>query len=779
MKVGAAGSFGTRLKALRESAGFTQEELATIAGLSVHAVSALERGERRRPHVETVRALSAALDLTGAARDALMGSARAPSQFAAADELTDASLPLPLTSLLGRDADIETLRRWHADSAARLITLVGPGGVGKTRLALELARAIADEETTRVVFVQLASLRDPSLVAPAIAEALGLPDVTAGELPGRVRVACAGRPTLVVLDNFEQLLDAAGLVANLLTTAGALRVLATSRAPLGLRGEREYVVCPLALDAGMDETSPVDSVASPAVRLFVERVRDIRPEFRLTPGNGSTVTAICRRLDALPLAVELAASWMKTLTADELLRRLTQDVLLSSVGPRDLPERQQTMTATVAWSYHLLPADEQRAFRRLGALPGLFSIDSAAAVLGGRDGASSDGDDALGAVAGLIDKSLVMRGDASGSRPLYRMLETVRAYSALELAAAGEVDDAMEGLTRYCTREAARAMEGTMGLAQVECLDRVRDDLESHRVVLTRLIEQARSTEAADLAWHLVFFCLIRWHAAEGLRWYEQILTLPNLVPGAESRALVGSAAMRYTQAEIPSARTAVVRALQLANEIDDKEAVAYAELVLAHVEHAAGREEAARDGFARSVDAFRALAAPWGVANALGGLAAVAFATGDNDDAERLVDQAIAMREDVGAWFTSVSRRVRGMLAVQRGSPDEAIAIVRESLAEIRKLQDKYAFVSALVPLAAAAALKNDDAWAARILGAGDAVSERTGAAITDKLVQALKERTERDVRVRLGPEKWARAYAAGRSASIDALIKDIDRAV
>src|SRR5439155_18804427 len=254
MKVGPAGSFGTRLKALRESAGFTQEELATIAGLSVHAVSALERGERRRPHVETVRALSAALDLTGDARDALMRSARAPAQYAAADELTDASLPLALTSLLGRDADVEALPRWLADPAARLITLVGPGGVGKTRLALELARAIADENTTRVVFVPLAALRDPAFLAPTIAEALGLADVTASELPGRARIACADRPTLLVLDNFEQLLDAAWLVTDLLTAAGTLRVLATSRAPLRLRGEREYAVGPLALNAGMDAT---------------------------------------------------------------------------------------------------------------------------------------------------------------------------------------------------------------------------------------------------------------------------------------------------------------------------------------------------------------------------------------------------------------------------------------------------------------------------------------------------------------------------------------------
>src|SRR6478672_8122061 len=166
MKPGAPGSFGAQLKVLRDAAGFTQEELATVAGLSVHAVSALERGERRRPHVETVRALSAALDLTGASRDALFESARAPAHEAAVDELTDVSLPLALTVFLGRDADGETLRRWLADPAARLITLTGPGGAGKTRLALELARTIAEEGATRVVFVPLVAIRDKALVAP-------------------------------------------------------------------------------------------------------------------------------------------------------------------------------------------------------------------------------------------------------------------------------------------------------------------------------------------------------------------------------------------------------------------------------------------------------------------------------------------------------------------------------------------------------------------------------------------------------------------------------------
>ena len=593
MKPGAPGSFGAQLKALREAAGFTQEELATIAGLSVHAVSALERGERRRPHVETVRALSAALDLTGATRDALLGSARAPAHDAAVDELSDVSLPLPLTALLGRDADVQTLRRWLADPAARLITLIGPGGAGKTRLALELARAIAAEGATRVVFVPLAAIRSAAFVAPAIAEALGLSDVTALDLPRRARVACEDRPTLLVLDNFEQVLDAAPLVADLLASVAALRVLVTSRAPLRVRGEREYAVGPLALDVGSDAMSPADLARSPAVRLFVERVRDVRPDFRLTSANGATVTAICRRLDALPLALELAAPWIKVLTAEDLLRRLTHDVLLSTAGPRDLPERQQTINATVAWSYQLLAPNEQRVFRRLGALPGRFPIEAAAAVLAGRDATVVRRDDALSAAAGLIDKSLLVRAETSvATRPLYQMLETVRAYAALELTAAGERDDALEGLARYCTGEALLAAEGLVGPAQAEWLDRVRDDLENYRGALTWLIERGRSTEASDIAWGLVFFWLIRGHAAEAIGWYEQILTLPSLPPAAESRALVGAALMRYTQGELGRARTELDRALALASDAGDMDVLVQAENLAGHVEHAAWRSE-------------------------------------------------------------------------------------------------------------------------------------------------------------------------------------------
>jgi predicted ATPase/DNA-binding XRE family transcriptional regulator len=780
MKVGASGSFGAQLKALRETAGFTQEELATIAGLSVHAVSALERGQRRRPHVETVRALSAALDLTGAALDAFLASARAPAHSTVADELSADSLPLPLTTLLGRESDMETLRHWLADPAARLITLIGPGGVGKTRLVLELARAIAEEGATRVVFVPLVSVRDPTFVASAIAEALGLTDVAAADLPRRARVACGDQPRLLVLDNFEQVLDAAPLVVDLLASVAALRLLITSRAPLRVRGEREYSVAPLSLQPGTQDMSLSDLARVPAVRLFVERVRDVWPDFRLTPANGPTVAAICRRLDALPLALELAAPWMKVLTPEDLLRRLVQDVLLAAPGPCGLPERQQTMNATVAWSYQLLDPEEQRAFRRFGGLPGRFPIDAASAVLAGREASSAGSDRALRAVAGLIDKSLLLRAETSvPARPLYQMLETVRTYAALELAAASEHEEAVEGLVRYCADEASLAAEGLVGPAQVEWLDRVRDDLENYRVAMTRLIERGRSVEAAHIAWGLWFFCVIRGHTTEGLRWYQQILNLPSLPAAAEVKALLGAGAMSHTQGELERARVLLTRALKLARNAGDSDSVAIGAWMLGHVEYAAGNPEAARNWFTESRDVYRALSVPAGVGSATSGLAWVALATGDETEAERLANEAVSQLTSSGQWFLSLSLYIRILLALRRGNADVVFGLMRNSLIRVRESQDAFAVMYGLVALAAAAALKGDHAWVARILGAREAISERSGAILVDPLMQELHERVAREARAQLGPELWAQASAAGRKASVDAMLKEIDAAI
>jgi predicted ATPase len=554
-----------------------------------------------------------------------------------------------------------------------------------------------------------------------------------------------------------------------------LRLLATSRAPLRVRGEREYAVGPLALDAAPDALSATDVTEAPAVRLFVERVRDVRPNFRLTAANGPIVTTICRRLDALPLALELAAPWLKVLTLEDLCSRLQHDVLLSTAGPRDLPERQQTMSATVGWSYQLLNESEQRAFRRLAVIPGRFSIEAAVAVLA-ENAVEDRTDAALGAAAGLIEKSLLLRTETLRStRLLYQMLETVRAYASVDLVAADERDAAMEGLVRYCTDEASRAVAGLIGAAQADWLDRVRDDVENYRAVLTWLIERGRAAEACAIAWRLMFYWLIRGCAAEGLQWYERCQRVSPLAPEVESRALVGAAVMWFTQGEHARARDAVTRALAL--ERPETDVAVMATHLLGHVEQAEGNLAAARDRFTSSVEGFGNLGVTWGIGNALIGQAGVALATGNLQEGERLLDEATIVLQHAGPWFVNLPLYIRAILAARQGRADEAIDFVRQSLVCSRQLHDKFAFVYALTPLAAAAALKGDDAWAARILGTRDAVIERIGTTSVDRSVLELRASTERGVRERLGPDRWVRAHAAGRSASIDALLADIDR--
>src|SRR5689334_6243571 len=478
------------------------------------------------------------------------------------------------------------------------------------------------------------------------------------------------------------LLDAAPLLADLLAKMASIRLLTTSRAPFRVRGERQYPLGPLALPANSEGTSLEDLGRVPAVRLFVERVRDVQREFRLTPANGPVVTAICRRLDALPLALELAATRMKVLTAAELLQGLERDVLFSTLGARDLPERQQTISTTVAWSYQLLGPDEQRAFRRLGALPGRFPIEAAAAVVTGRASSPTNSDIALSAVADLIDKSLLQRIDAPvARRPLYRMLETVRAYAALELAAGGERDDALEGLARYCTTEASLAADGLIGPAQIEWLNRVRADLDSYRGALAWLLERGRSVEASGIASGLMFFWLIRGRSAEGLQWYQRILNLPGLPPPAKSRALVAAAVMSYTVGDREAARIRTARALALARGAGDMAVVAHAENLLGHIEHATGNIDAASDLFVCSVERFRTLGIPWGAGNALIGMAGVALARRDAHRAERLLDEATSVLRHAGPWFLNLPLYIRAILAVRREDPDGAIACVRDSL--------------------------------------------------------------------------------------------------
>jgi hypothetical protein len=344
------------------------------------------------------------------------------------------------------------------------------------------------------------------------------------------------------------------------------------------------------------------------------------------------------------------------------------------------------------------------------------------------------------------------------------------------LTASSDHDEAMEGLVRYCIVEASRALEGLVGPTQVDWLHRVHEDLENYRGALRWLIDRDRAAEAADIAWGLRAFWLIRGRAAEGLWWYEATLKTPSLPPAAESRALVGAAWMRFNRGELGPARIALTRGLPLAHAAGDLNTVVRAEELSARIAHGMGDLMAARQWFTQAIERFQSLELPWGAGNALIGVSVIALEINDDRQAERLLDEATLLLRQAGPWFLARALLVRGIAAVRRGAADDAMALVRQSLTYICDLHDKYAFVHAAVPLAAAAALKGDDLWAARILGVRDIVAERTGAALVVKPVQELKAQVERDTRTRLGSDQWRRAYAAGRQRSIESLLQDID---
>jgi predicted ATPase/DNA-binding CsgD family transcriptional regulator/transcriptional regulator with XRE-family HTH domain len=757
-------SFATLLRQHRIAAGLSQEELAERAGLSARAISDIERGVHRAPYRETVRLLSAALSLADQSHAAFVGSVRrqrGPPGSASPDLPTASSLewfdestslaaahstatkhdvaraqgnlPRSLTSLIGRERETAAVRGllMREPEYGCLVTLTGPPGTGKTRLALRVAAVMSGDIADGVWFIPLASIRDPNLVAAVIARALSVHGATNQSLLERLISFLGPRSALLVLDNFEQILAAAPVIASLLVRCPRLKILATSRAALRLNGEREFIVPPLTLPDLAIQATAESLMQSEAIELFVTRAQAVQADFKLTSETAGAVAGICHRLDDLPLAIELAAARSKVLGPEALLLRLNDRLSLLTTGPRDYPVRQRTLRAALDWSYELLDSSEQVLFRRLGVFVGGCTLETAAAVC------DADGDLRVGVLDGLaslVDKSLLRQVPDSDGEPRFRMLESVRDYAWDRLLASGELRRIRQQHARVFLGIASRAEAELRGPQQTAWRDRLEREMPNLRGALRWSLDGGDLERGMRAAAGLWMFWFVRGHVAEGRQWLEAFLERPNSAAPAAARgkALFTAGILAFYQSDHAAGRRFHEEGLALQRQLGDQGGIAYALFGLGQHAFSRGDLAAAHELHEDALVIGRALHDPWQVALSLANLGNVVEAQGDHALARAVLEESLAIRRRIGdGRAIAATLVVLGHLVQGQGEYQMARAFYEESLTIIRQLDDTWSLVHLLAGLAGLAAAEGRSTLMVRLAGATSAARESSGCAL------------------------------------------------
>jgi predicted ATPase/transcriptional regulator with XRE-family HTH domain len=758
-------SFRELLRQHRQAAGLTQEALAEAAGLSTRGISDLERGARGYPHPETVRRLAAALNLDEATHAVFLQSApRRPGSAAGSPTTPQGTFPIPMTSLVGRGAEIATIRRWVLEEGHRLVTLQGHGGMGKTRLVLAAAEQMASDFRDGAVFVDLAPVRDPGLLVPQFAAALGLQEQPGQSLQETLAAYLRPRQQLLVLDNFEQLLPAALIVAELLRSALELHVLVTSRAPLRIQGERLFQVPPLGhLDAGNDDLEAAR--ASDAVTLFVARAQAVQTEFALTEVNAVTVLAICRRLEGMPLALELAAARTGILPLTTLRDRLSASLPLLTSGPRDAPARHQTLRDAIAWSEELLEPPVRTFFHRLGVFVGGWTLEAAEAVAA-RDGTL----DVVDGLAALGDLHLI-RAVAGDDEPRYRMLETIREFAHERLTASPDAVSVTHAHAAYYSGVAECGAQHLTGGTQGEWLRRLDVEVPNVRAALQTLAADEDGDAYLSLAANLGDYWFRRSHFAEGRAHLEAALARDSTPSLPRAAALLWIGALAFGQAEFAVADRWLAQCETMAQSLDASSLLYDALFWRGVVTEQMGPPLHARSFFASALTVARQLEDATGIGSALNALCLLDLHRGEPGLAEQWVTEAIPYLLTVGdAFELSVGFANMGEVALARGEVARAQRAYEDALAHARSSDVAWLFANALVGFAALAAARRDNTTAALLLGACDTVRAESLHLTVPSYV--LHTETMRRVRAALSESDYREAWNAGQALSREAVL-------